>query len=659
MLSKLALRNAKRCFKDYLIYLITLIIAFALIFSFNLIVFTQDIIELSSNMDNFLMMIIFISILIVFIIGILINYMNKFIFEKRSRELGTYLLLGIEKKSISRMFLIEQLILGIISLLIALVIGLFLSQVFVAIIMNIFELPYIVKFNLTYEAIGLTVIYFLSIYIVVLFRSSRRIKKMNIHDLIYFDKVNETSLFKKKIYRNIIFIIAVILGIWGLCLFHGFFKTNDDTFYFPDFLLSILLLIISIYGVSMTLPHFLMSVILKNKRLKYKHDYLFILRNITSKINTIGVTIGTITLLIALTLVSVNVSNLFTQAMSFQNNLQLPYDILVHNAYDNTDFTKALELIQDEYTIEDQAVYKIYTDHSTSFYDFTAKELQSYDSVNNYMTLSDYNHITELLGMAPITLNEDEYLINCNRLALSTLIKNKDQFALTHPNGTPMHMKDVISDHFTTAWGDYTQIIIVPDSFVTGMEVLNTNLAVNTEEETTEDFYYESASVINQKVYTTQNENGEYLYYVQNTIQVRGYYLTQNRSAITIMGFSLLYISFIFTAVTGTILAIQCLSDSTKYKFRYNLLSHLGLSKESIHHTIFKQLALTFLYPLIYPIIICISTGLSLNQLFFQVLPNDYVIWETMGLAILMFGTIYIVYFITTYIEFKNNLGIK
>ncbi|MFQ6860345.1 MAG: FtsX-like permease family protein [Beduini sp.] len=659
MLSKLALRNAKRCFKDYLIYLITLIIAFALIFSFNLIVFTDDIIELSTNMDSFLLMIVFISILIVLIIGLLINYMNKFIFEKRSRELGTYLLLGVEKKSISRMFLIEQLILGVVSLLIALVIGLFLSQVFVAIIMNIFELPYIVKFNLTYEAIGLTIIYFLSIYMVVLFRSSRRIKKMNIHDLIYFDKVNETSLFQKKIYRNIIFVIAVVLGIWGLYIFQGIFGPNAETFYFPDFLLSILLLIVSIYGVSMTLPHFLMSVILKNKRIKYKHDHLFILRNITSKINTIGLTIGTITLLIALTLVSTNVSNLFTQAMTFQNDQQLPYDILVHNAYDNADFTKALDLIEDHYTIEDQAVFKVYTDRSIYFSQFIADELQSYDSVNNYISLSDYNRITALLGMAPITLNEDEYFINCSRNVLPVLLRNKDQFVLIHPNKTTMHIKEVVSDHFTSAWADYSVVIIVPDSFVEGMEIINTNLAVNTVEETTEAFFYESSQVIDHNATKEMNEDGSYLFYVLNTIQVRGYYLTQNRSAITIMGFSLLYISFIFTAVTGTILAIQCLSDSTKYKFRYNLLSQLGLSKDDIHRTIFKQLALTFLYPLIYPIIICISTGLSINQLFLQVLPNSYVIWETMGLAGLMFGTIYIVYFITTYIEFKNNLGIK
>lgn len=659
MLSKLAIRNAKRCFKDYLIYLVTLIMAFALIFSFNLIIFTDDIIELSNNMESFFLMIIFISVLIVLIIGMLINYMNKFIFEKRSRELGTYLLLGIEKKSISRMFLIEQLILGFISLILAFIFGFFLSQIFIAVIMNIFELPYIIKFNITFSAIALTFVYFLLIYIIVLFKSSRRIKKMNIHDLIYFDKVNESSLFKKKIYRNILFIVSIILGIWGLIIFNKIFSIENTSFSFPDFLCSILLLIISIYGISMTLPHFLMSFILKNKRVKYKGDHLFILRNITSKINTIGITIGTITLLIALTLVCVNVSNLFTKVTIYQNNHQLPYDILVHNANNNEDFLEAIDVINDHYTIEEQIMYKVYTDQSMSVTESIGDVIQDYDSINHYISLTDYNNITSLLGMAPISLNENEYLINCSQYPLSSLRKNKDKITIIHPNGTAMMNKDIISDHFTSSWASSSLIIIVPDSFVKDLAIINTNLIVNTVEETDEDFFYEASKIINQKVYIESDEDEEYSYYIWNTIQVRGYYLNQNRTAVTILGFSLLYLSFIFTAVTGTILAIQCLSDSTKYHFRYKLLSQLGLSKETIHRTIFKQLALTFLYPLLYPIIICISTGLSINQLFLQVLPNSYTIWMSMGLAILMFSTIYIVYFITTYIEFKNNLNIK
>ena len=43
MLSKLALRNAKRSFKDYFIYLITMIFITSLMFAFNSMIFSEDI----------------------------------------------------------------------------------------------------------------------------------------------------------------------------------------------------------------------------------------------------------------------------------------------------------------------------------------------------------------------------------------------------------------------------------------------------------------------------------------------------------------------------------------------------------------------------------------------------------------------------------------
>ena len=43
----------------------------------------------------------------VLIVAWLINYMAKFMLEKRSREFATYLLLGLKKKDLSRLYLKE------------------------------------------------------------------------------------------------------------------------------------------------------------------------------------------------------------------------------------------------------------------------------------------------------------------------------------------------------------------------------------------------------------------------------------------------------------------------------------------------------------------------------------------------------------------------
>ena len=53
MFFKLATSNAKRSVKDYLIYIVTITIAFSLMFSFNLISNSKDILELADMMKNF------------------------------------------------------------------------------------------------------------------------------------------------------------------------------------------------------------------------------------------------------------------------------------------------------------------------------------------------------------------------------------------------------------------------------------------------------------------------------------------------------------------------------------------------------------------------------------------------------------------------------
>ena len=89
MLGKLAYRNTKRNIKDYLIYLITVTASFSLIFAFNLVANSDEIVKLCSSMDAFKNSLFAVNILITFVICFLINYTTKFMFEKRSKELGT------------------------------------------------------------------------------------------------------------------------------------------------------------------------------------------------------------------------------------------------------------------------------------------------------------------------------------------------------------------------------------------------------------------------------------------------------------------------------------------------------------------------------------------------------------------------------------------
>ena len=115
MLGKLAVRNTKRSIKDYLIYLITITISFSLILAFNLIASSDKVVELSTGMGSFKTVLTFINAVIVFVVCFLINYTTRFMFEKRSKELGTYMLLGIKKKKVAHLLVTENILLGFLA----------------------------------------------------------------------------------------------------------------------------------------------------------------------------------------------------------------------------------------------------------------------------------------------------------------------------------------------------------------------------------------------------------------------------------------------------------------------------------------------------------------------------------------------------------------
>lgn len=137
---------------------------------------------------------------------------------------------------------------------------------------------------------------------------------------------------------------------------------------------------------------------------------------------------------------------------------------------------------------------------------------------------------------------------------------------------------------------------------------------------------------------------------------VRGYYESSNRTAMTIFSFSLLYVSIIFITVVGTILSIQTLSDSNKNKYQYKLLKKLGVEDCKIKTTIRKQITANFLFPVIYPIIISVVTAFSINRLFYAITSASMNYLITILITIGIFLAIYGIYYIATYITFKNNI---
>lgn len=192
------------------------------------------------------------------------------------------------------------------------IVGFIFSQFVSLVIVNLLGIPEVIFISINFVSIGLLAIYFLAIYVLVLLNLLRRIRKMTVHDFLYFDKQNEKKMFRSNKKRNIIFIVSVILGITAILLWASRWTMENsgkqETLTY--LMISMMMLIISIYGVSATCADMLLSVLLKNKKLKYQKDNLFVTRTFASKARTMSFTFGTLSMLILLSLLCLNFSSI-------------------------------------------------------------------------------------------------------------------------------------------------------------------------------------------------------------------------------------------------------------------------------------------------------------------------------------------------------------
>lgn len=480
MLGKLAFRNTKRSLKDYLIYLTTITISFSLILAFNLVASSKEVVELSSGMATFKSLLTSINIIIVFVVCFLINYTTKFMFEKRSKELGTYMLLGIKKKEIARLLVIENILLGFFAFVLAIPLGFVFSQFVSLVIVKLLDNPEVIFISGNFASIGLLAIYFIVIYLLVLVNLLRRIRKMTVHDFIYFDKQNEKKMFSSSKKRNIIFIKSVGLGLASLLIWYSWFNLEDFTKkeMMTYLLISMVMMISSIYGISATCADMFLSILLKSKKLKYQKDNLFVTRTFASKACTMSFTFGTLSMLILLSLLCLNFSSINKGVYRTTIELTAPYDI-----HDKQVFDAYMGVIDEDYTINETIEYDVYKEANHQIQNYYNVQFYDYDPV---IKLSVYNRLLKLRNMDTIELKDSEYFLVTSSQSLYKVEDNQNIRNIQLSSGKKLSLKGIDTKSYWFSMNNISRFtVVVPDEYVQELDIVENHLIVDIKEETT------------------------------------------------------------------------------------------------------------------------------------------------------------------------------
>ncbi len=662
MLSKLAKRNAKRSMRDYLVYMLTMVLITALIFAFNSMIFSKSVRTLCANAPVMIIMLSMASVFVVCITAWLVNYMVRFMADKRSREFATYLLLGFRKKQIANLFMKENMLIGLGAFFIGLAPGLFQQQVMTTLIYAIVAREYTLRLEINLWTFLLTAGIYLVCYLLALVRNRRRFKKMNIREMMYADRQNEMLKNGNRSRKQWMFFAGlgyILVFLW--MMYHG--QITAVNVY-----IALGILIVAVYFLYMGLSAFLIGYIKRGGSHLFRKGNLFVYRQLASKVRTMQRTLGTLTVLFTIVLVGCSCALMLNQFQDTQAHEKWPFDVAVYREDANADFAQEIQILKDSTDLQKAYVYRIYENGSSRMNRYMRANVsmayeEAYFQYDTYMKLSDYNELREMLGYEPVSLDEQGYLIHTKE-RLKDTVEPFGELPLDL-GGEKLSCEGIYTEPFEQSGhngADY--MLIVPDRDVQQMKPYYSMLAAKVQGSVPDDLQTRLLALqgidaagfdAEYPEYADRGVGSDTIYSDDSPVYVRENSTQDMRFLISAIIFPLFYIGLVFVCVAMTILAVQQISDSGKYRFRYSVLRKLGLKEKEIHQVILKQLLVYYICPFLVSVLISFGIVWYISKNFIYYSGVHAAAGSYFGWSVLFLGIIYIIYFCITYEEFKRN----
>ena len=216
MYAKLIFKNAKRSVKDYLIYIVTMTICVTLFYSFLSIssrYYKPDIgseYDFTLLSDSMKIAICLITLCLLF----LIRFVNNYMLRRRQKEFAVQSIMGMEQKTIARLFFAETLIMAIISIILGIFAGAFCSQFITAMLLTSYGKDYALTWTLFPDTVLLTIGFFTLSFLVIGVFNTNAIRKTKIIDMLSADRENDPEL-KKSRWIVAASILFEIFTVWA------------------------------------------------------------------------------------------------------------------------------------------------------------------------------------------------------------------------------------------------------------------------------------------------------------------------------------------------------------------------------------------------------------------------------------------------------------
>ena len=599
--SKLALSNLIKNRSLYYPFILSTFVATAILYSFISLTYSSNM-ETTYGGSAARMTLQFGIWVIQIAVLILVTYANSFVMKNRSKELGVYSILGMEKRHLVTMTFVELCLLYVGTVGLGIICGMLLDKLLYALLLKFMGMPVVLASTFQWSNIWLTLVSLGLAFAIILFLNSMRLLRYSSLHLMREKKAGE----KKGKFLGLQTLLGVILI--GIAYYIALTVTKPVSA-IANFFFAVLMVVVATYLLfnagSITLLNFLR----KRKSYYYKPQNFISVSNLISRMRKNAAGLATISILSTMLLVTlVGTINIYVGGKDYIDTLY-PKDYNVTVALPDTVdrneplLEKVKQIAQEtglknptfsDYLYQTSMLSKVSGNEVTVGDRNFMQEPQSFSKVvGSFMLISrrDYEKMTgETLDLA-----DGETLIYGRNLSLD---KNQP----LRINGKDWKIKQ-ISSH------DFTHGHLSNNNKMVGGAVLN--MVVNDIKEVGLDVLHEYYIGVSSKM----KSNKEFSDKVQKAVteemerqQVGGYTVTsdkkvaeQNQKQMTgTLLFIGLFLSVIF--LLGAVLVIYYKQISEGYEDRdaFIILQKVGLDEKQTKRTIRKQIVTVFFLPLIF-----------------------------------------------------------
>lgn len=636
MYLKLTTRCALRSLKQYSVFMFTITMVMTLFYAFNSLLFSQQILTMMGEYDTMLSAFLLVSILLVMVMTWLIGYIERFIIKSRSRELGMYLLSGMERKTVAMMLVLEMMFMGFLSFIIGCILGSFLSEIFHMMIVQFFSQNYNFTIHFSINTLLLTFLYFLFMWGVTLWRERKSIMKISIRELLYEESKNDRMMHHRFLKWVTLCIAIITLGFGFYFMKKGILNTlyGDSS---NGLFKGIILLVISNYAFYYGMIDWLDAFVMKQKQMKYQFGVLPLYGHIKSRIHGNRMVLATLSMLLIFTILLSSFALKLHDASKEQMDIICPYELQIETPDPfATDHIKSL-LKNKGYQVQDEkfGFYQITEAKSNVKETIYAQEKDLSKPI--FMKESDYQKLLKMKNMTVENLPSHGFIVLVNEFnepkAKDLTLSIKDE---------KMKLTQIRSDNIGQQYDDV--VLVVEDKYLLENMMVSFSYIANTDKPLEIGIEDEIIDHVKLPIYAIVNARSD----------------TQHASissSVTII-FALFYLSFVFICTAATIMATQQMMDATKQKYEYELMYQLGMDKTEIYATLRKQIGIYFFVPMLLPVLYILPLLYIINMLFLKI-PGSYSLYTVAFGCIILYMVIYFCYYLMAYIGCKRSLNLK